>query len=501
MRGKEDKMSTPSAKKVAAFASIALGAIALGMGAQAYARSNDNGSVTFEQAKVFSEAFSRIKHGYYQETDNQTLMENAIKGMVSNLDPHSEYYSKSSYADLKESTSGEFGGVGMEISKKDGWIVVVSPIDGTPADKAGLRPGDVILRIEGQETRDMSTNDAVKLLRGAPGTKVSVTVSRKSLSKPIGVSLTRAMIKVQSVKSKYFPQQAVGYLKVSSFTTNATESLAQNMIDLDKQAGADKPKGLILDLRNNPGGLLDQAVGVTAAFVPPNAVVVSTKGRDNRYNMQTLRAAPDMYSRKGDPLAGVPTYLRKLPLVVMTNSGSASASEIVAGALQDYGRAVVVGTQSFGKGSVQSVIPLSDGSGIKITTALYYTPKDRSIQAQGIVPDVEVKDDMDIFDLDVREGDLSGHISNPKGGAEVRGKQAETAAVIVDDVKNRRELEEEWIKKAEERRKIDPASDAQLRRALEALSSPASYNASIGKWKTLADQKAKEKGKAKAKAD
>ena len=311
--------------------------------------------------------------------------------MVANLDPHSEYMGTKDYADLQESTKGEFGGLGMEIGAEDGFVKVVAPIEDTPAERAGIQSGDYIIKIDDESTRGMSVTDAVKRMRGEPGTKVTLTLTRKDEARPIVVPLTRAIIKVRSVRH-HLLESGYGYVRISQFQERTVPALAEAIQALRNENGAPL-KGVILDLRDDPGGLLNGAVGVSAAFLQPGQPVVSTKGRDGRPNMSLKAQVQDYRMTAGsDPLAGLPPEIKNIPLTVLINSGSASASEIVAGALQDHKRAVIVGTQSFGKGSVQTVMPLSNGGAVKLTTQLYYTPNDRSIQAQGIVPDVEVAD-------------------------------------------------------------------------------------------------------------
>lgn len=488
-------MLTPAIKHTITYVLGAVTGVALGFMAQSYAngRQPDNG-VSFQQAKVFAETFAKIKYAYYKETDNRKMMEDALKGMVGGLDPHSEYLSKKDLDFLAEDTKGEFGGLGMEITKKDGMLTIVSPIEDTPAERAGIQPGDRIVMINGEATRGMSTSKAVKLMRGKPGTSISITISRASSTKPIPLKLERAVIKIKSVRSKLL-DNGIGYVKVSQFQSRTVEDLAKNLNELVKENKGQDLKGLILDLRNDPGGLLDAAVGVSSAFLPYGDTVVSTKGRNDKYNMKVYTADKKYYAvgDDKDPLSGLPDSFKKIPMAVIINSGSASASEIVTGALQDHARAVVVGLQSFGKGSVQTLIMMSDATAIKITTALYYTPNDRSIQAQGIVPDIEVKNKDDEFA--VREADLKGHIDNPKGGDEVKGgeldNKSQTDANKVEKL-TKEQMENVIYDRIMQTKKVDPKNDPQLKKALEIVSNPELYKESLGKFKPIEKEKLKE---------
>ncbi|MBR5940089.1 MAG: S41 family peptidase, partial [Neisseriaceae bacterium] len=406
-----------------------------------------------------------------------------VKGMVSGLDPHSEYLTPKDFEDLKEHTSGEFGGLGMEIGKKNDSIVVIAPIEDTPADRAGVKSGDYIIKINDESTRGMSTAAAVKRMRGKPGTAIDLTLSRKDSSTPIQVHIVRAMIKVKSVRSKLL-EDGYGYVKVSNFQERTTEDLVSHINELYKKNNG-QLKGLVLDLRDDPGGLLTQAVGVSAVFLPQGKTVVSTRGRDGRNSVSYKAEKKDYMPAKRniagtDPLAKLPAGIKEVPLTVLINSGSASASEIVAGALQDHKRAVMVGVQSFGKGSVQTVIPLSNGSGVKLTVSLYYTPNDRSIQAHGIVPDVEIKSEDDAYQM--READLSGHLDNPFGDKETKGKIDKDAAAKKKETaeKAKTKSEDEKFDDMISRRDANPDKDEQLKKALELLKNPAEYQHNIG---------------------
>lgn len=466
-------------KKIAVYVAGTFTGAALALSLQSFADSGKN-TLPVQDIRTFAEVYGQVKANYYQKTDDDKLIQGAIKGMMKDLDPHSEYMTAKDFKDLQESTSGEFGGLGMEIGKKDDFIVVIAPIEDTPAERAGVRSGDYIIKINDTSTRGMSTLEAVKKMRGKPGTKITLTLTRKDNSKPIVVNITRAVIKVKSVRSKLL-EDGYGYVRVSQFQERTLDDLVKNIKDLYQQNKAPL-KGLVLDLRDDPGGLLNQAVGVSAAFLPRDQIVVSTKGRDGRDAVQYKSNRSDyLPGRKGgvDPLAALPENIKDIPMTVLINSGSASASEIVTGALQDHRRAVVVGVQSFGKGSVQSVIPLSNGAGVKLTIALYYTPNDRSIQAQGIVPDVEIKGKDDVFET--READLGGHLGNPFGGEEVKGKIDLDAAKTEDKAEEKPKSEDEKFDEILNRRNPDPSKDIQLKTALDLLKNPAAYQKDLGR--------------------
>jgi carboxyl-terminal processing protease len=355
-----------------------------------------------DELRTFAEVLDRIKAAYVEPVDDKTLLENAIKGMLSNLDPHSAYLGPEDFAELQESTSGEFGGLGIEVGLEDGFVKVVSPIDDTPASKAGIQPGDLIVKINGEPTKGLSMMEAVDKMRGKAGEKINLTLVRDG-GDPFDVQLTRAVIKVKSVKSQTL-EPGYGYLRITQFQVNSGDEVGKALAKLKKDNGGKKLRGLVLDLRNNPGGVLQAAVEVSDHFLT-KGLIVYTKGRIAN---SELRFSAD----PADASEGV-------PLVVLINGGSASASEIVAGALQDQKRGILMGTNSFGKGSVQTVLPLSNDRALKITTALYYTPNGRSIQAQGIVPDIEVarakitrEDDGESY----KEADLAGHLGNGNGG-------------------------------------------------------------------------------------
>ena len=336
------------------------------------ASSEESSSETYRQLNLFGDVFERVRSSYVEEVGDKELIESAINGMLSSLDPHSSYLDPESFADMQVQTKGEFGGLGIEVTMENGVVKVVSPIDDTPAAKAGIQPGDYITHIDGESVIGLNLSDAVDKMRGPIDSDVKLTIVRGTAD-PFDVTLKRAVIKIQSVRSHL--EGNVGYVRITSFSEQTDLGLRNAIEDLKKQAGA-KLVGLVLDLRNNPGGLLDQAIAVSDDFIEQGEIV-STRGRDPKAG-QRFNAEP------GDLTNG-------LPMVVIINSGSASASEIVAGALQDHHRAVLLGTTSFGKGSVQTIIPLPGHGAIRLTTARYYTPSGRSIQGSGIVPDIEVK--------------------------------------------------------------------------------------------------------------
>ncbi|MBA1273052.1 S41 family peptidase [Stutzerimonas azotifigens] len=355
-----------------------------------------------DELRTFAEVLDRIKAAYVEPVDDKTLLENAIKGMLSNLDPHSAYLEPEAFAELQESTSGEFGGLGIEVGLEDGFIKVVSPIDDTPASKAGIEAGDLIVKIDGQPTKGLSMMEAVEKMRGKPGSAITLSIVRDGGS-PRDIKLTRAVIKVRSVRSQIL-EPGYGYLRITQFQVNTGDEVGKALASLKKDNQGNKLNGLVLDLRNNPGGVLQAAVEVADHFLT-SGLVVYTKGRIANSELR-FNADP------ADASEGI-------PLVVLINGGSASASEIVAGALQDHKRGVLMGTDSFGKGSVQTVLPLNNDRALKLTTALYYTPNGRSIQAQGIVPDIQVeraKLTREQAGESFREADLQGHLGNGNGG-------------------------------------------------------------------------------------
>jgi carboxyl-terminal processing protease len=373
-------------------------------------------TLPLEDIQLFADVFGSIKNYYVDEVSDSKLIEYAIKGMVSELDPHSSYLDKKAFKDLEESTMGEFGGLGIEVTKDPQGVLVVSPIDDTPAARAGVLAGDIIVKLDGKSTADLSLNQNVKLMRGKPGTKIKLTIARKGTVKPLVIEITRAIIKVRSVKSKALANQ-LGYIRISQFQEHTWEDVASA---LQKLNASNNLKGLVLDLRNNPGGLLDAAIGVCAAFLPKGSLVVSTRGRDKDAEREFNAVYSDYNTGKSarDTISQLPAITKRVPIVVLVNTASASASEIVAGALQDHKRATIMGTKSFGKGSVQTIMPLrmkkGETTGIKITTARYYTPSGRTIQAKGITPDILVDDtpEGNYPSFNLRESDLANHIES-----------------------------------------------------------------------------------------
>ncbi|MDE2617868.1 MAG: S41 family peptidase [Burkholderiales bacterium] len=419
-----------------------------------------------EELQQLAAVFGMIKTDYVEPVDEKKLITDAISGMVSSLDPHSQYFDKKSYKEFREGTAGRFVGVGIEITQEDGLVKVVSPIEGSPAYRAGLKTNDLITRIDDTAVKGLTLNEAVKRMRGEPNTKVMLTIFRKDENRSFPVTITREEIKTQSVKAKVI-EPGYAWIRLSQFQERTVDDFARKIDEIYKQEPA--LKGLVLDLRNDPGGLLDAAVAISAAFLPENVTVVSTNGQlaESKY---TFKAAPEFYQRRGnsDPLKRLPASLKKVPLVVLVNEGSASASEIVAGALQDHKRATIMGSQTFGKGSVQTVRPLGPDTGLKITTARYYTPSGRSIQAKGILPDVMVDETAEgnVFSvLRTREADLDKHLSSGQGAEqkdEAREKARDAAL---------KKLEDEAKKPVAERKlpEFGTDKDFQLMQALNQL--------------------------------
>ncbi|MBA3695363.1 MAG: S41 family peptidase [Methylotenera sp.] len=366
-----------------------------------------------DDLRAFAEVFGKIKSDYVEPVEDKKLISEAISGMLTGLDPHSTYLDPDSFKDMQASTQGEFGGLGIEVGMEDGLVKVVSPIEDTPAYKAGIKSGDLIVKLDDTPVKGMNLNDAVKRMRGKPDTPIVLTILRKNEVKPLVITLVRAVIKNKSVKYK-LTEPGYAYVRVTQFQEHTGEDLA-TAIKLMHDENKGPFKGFVLDLRNDPGGLLNGAVGVAAAFLPKGDLVVYTEGRAPDSKMQ-LTANPENYARGGganDYIRDLPDDLKTVPMVVLINAGSASASEIVAGALQDHKRATLIGIQSFGKGSVQTIMPMNNGAAIKLTTARYFTPNGRSIQAKGIVPDYIVEDGTDQSG-NIHEADLTRHLTNPK---------------------------------------------------------------------------------------
>jgi carboxyl-terminal processing protease len=362
-----------------------------------------------DELRAFAEVFGAIKSSYVETVEDKKLITEAISGMLTGLDPHSAYLDQDAFKELQVGTQGEFGGLGIEVGMEEGFVKVISPIEDTPAFRAGLKPGDFNIKIDDTSVKGMSLNDAVKRMRGKPRTTIRLTIMRKGEARPFEVTLTRDVIRVQSVKSKLI-EPGYGWIRVSQFQEHTGENLVKHIEALYKNGPL---KGLILDLRNDPGGLLNGAVGISAAFLPHRALVVSTDGRTEDAKRKFI-AAPEDYLRgnREDYLKNLPPAIKTVPMVVLVNAGSASASEIVAGALQDHKRAKILGTTTFGKGSVQTILPLGNNTAIKLTTARYYTPSGRSIQAKGIVPDIVIEDPTTSTAGRLREADLEKHLAN-----------------------------------------------------------------------------------------
>ena len=374
-----------------------------------------------EELQQLAAVFGMVKSEYVEAVDEKKLISDAIGGMVAGLDPHSQYFDKKSFREFRESTGGKFVGIGIEMGMEDGAVKVISPIEGSPAFRIGLKSGDLITRIDDTPVKGMTVDQAVKRMRGEPNTKVVLTVFRRTENRTFPVTIVREEIRVQSVRAKLI-EPGYAWVRVSQFQDRTVEDFVSKVEAMYKQDP--NIKGMVLDLRNDPGGLLDGAIAMAAAFLPSDVVVVSTNGQLAE-SRATYRAAPEYYARRGggnDPLRRLPAAMKKVPLVVLVNEGSASASEIVAGALQDHKRATIMGAQTFGKGSVQTVRPLSAETALKITTARYYTPTGRAIQARGVVPDIFLDETAEgnIFAaLRMREADLERHLpGNAAAGAD-----------------------------------------------------------------------------------
>ncbi len=404
---------------------VALGAALGGLvavGGNAFAeREGELNTIPFEGLKTFSEVYGRIRQDYVEPVPDSKLLEDAIRGMLSGLDPHSSYLDQEQYNELKVGTTGQFGGLGIEVGMENGFVKVISPIDDTPAQKAGIKAGDLIIRLDDKPVKGMSLNDAVKAMRGEPGTDIVLTVVREGVEQPLKIKITRDIIKVKSVKSRSL-EDGYGYVRITSFQSKTGDSMVEAINELRK--GGDL-KGLVLDLRNNPGGVLNAAVDVSDAFLE-SGLVVYTDGRIEDSKMK-------FSAKPGDILKGA-------PIVVLINAGSASASEIVAGALQDHKRAIIMGEKTFGKGSVQTILPTSNGGAVKLTTARYYTPSGRSIQAEGITPDVPIsKVKLEAVAQSefgpLKEADLTNHLSNDKSakkGDKKTDEKPEEALAVQD---------------------------------------------------------------------
>ena len=402
-------------------------------------RGSTPATLPVEELRTFSDVFGRIKNDYVVDVDDKELIENAIRGMLSGLDPHSSYLDAEQFTELQVGTTGQFGGLGIEVGMENGFVKVIAPIDDTPAQRAGVQSGDLVIRLDDTPVKGMTLNEAVKVMRGEPGSDIELTIVREGLDQPLKITITRDVIKVKSVRARML-EPGFGYLRISQFQSKTAENMVDAITELKKENKAPL-RGLVLDLRNNPGGVLNGAVAVSDAFLQ-KGMIVYTEGRiaDSRLR---FNATPD------DVIDGA-------PLVVLVNQGSASASEIVAGALQDHKRAIIVGVKTFGKGSVQTILPLSSNSALKLTTARYYTPSGRSIQAEGITPDIELES-IEVASIErniepLTEADLSGHLENGKSD-----KKADKKADKKSD-----DAEEEDVA-------LSPADDYMLYEALNLL--------------------------------
>ena len=407
---------------------LALGVL-LSLGQGVLAEKNDGSALPLEELRTFAEVFEKIKNDYVEQVQDQELLKHAIRGMLTGLDPHSAYLEPEAYKDLRVGTTGEFGGLGIEVTMEDGFVKVVAPIDDTPAERAGVKAGDLIIRLDDTPVKGMTLNEAVKVMRGKPGSKIVLTIIRDGEQQPLKIVIVRAVIKVRSVKARTL-EPGYGYVRVTQFQSRTGENLRKAISRL-KRENDNELQGVVLDLRNNPGGVLSAAVSVVDAFLDKGSIV-STEGRIADSELKFNAKPTDV--------------LKGAPIVVLVNGGSASASEIVAGALQDHKRAVIIGSKTFGKGSVQTILPMDNGAALKLTTARYFTPSGRSIQAEGITPDIELEDikvaRVEEKGVDpVKEADLSGHLSNgdseettPKGEpGEDKEKEKSSANLASDD--------------------------------------------------------------------
>ncbi len=453
---------------------LALGAVAGALATmQVQAIAQRSGSpLPLEELQQLAAVYGLVKSDYVEPVDEKKLISDAISGMVSGLDPHSQYLDKKTLKGFREGTSGKFVGVGIEIGMEDGVVKVVSPIEGSPAFRAGIKSGDLITRIDQTAVKGLTMDEAVKRMRGEPQTKVTLQIFRKAENRAFPVTITREEIRVQSVRSKVV-EPGYAWIRVSQFQDRTVDDFARKLDEIFK--AEPQLKGLVLDLRNDPGGLLDASIAISAAFLPPDVPVVSTNGQLSDAKA-TYKASPEFYARRGsDPIRRLPAALKNVPMVVLVNEGSASASEIVAGALQDYKRATIMGAQTFGKGSVQTVRCLAGqyrledcpGAALKITTARYYTPNGRSIQAKGIVPDVWLDETAEgnIFAaLRMREADLEKHLT---GADEKKDTEREKQRA-----EERKKIEEQLSKKREDLKPLPEfgsAEDFPLQQALNQL--------------------------------
>ena len=449
---------------------IGLGAVLgllLSLNFSALAEREGKLAVPYDELQLFSTVFGRIKSDYVEPVPDEKLIREAINGMVHGLDPHSDFLDAEAFKELQISTQGKFGGLGIEVGQEDGVIKVISPIEDTPAFRAGIKSGDLIIKIDDTFTRGLSLSKAVEKMRGKPGTQIVLTVARKDVDVPLTFTLTREIINFKSVRAKVI-EPGYGYLRVVQFQERTGEDMVKALKDLYKQGDL---QGLVLDLRSDPGGLLNVSVGVAAAFLPPDALIVYTDGRTPDARMRLSATRSDyLRGRSDDYLKDLPPAAKRVPMVVLVDGGTASASEIVAGALQDHKRAIVMGAQTFGKGSVQTILPLGPNTGLKLTTARYYTPSGRSIQAKGIEPDIAVDDGRDSANR-LREANLDHHLIDGKpvvasAESEAVAKLKAKAAADKDADKS---AQKATVEPALPRVEFGSADDFQLRQALNQL--------------------------------
>lgn len=427
-------------------------AIALSAIAQ---KSDNTEPLPLDELRIFTSVFGTIKQDYVETVPDKKLIEGALKGMVASLDPHSAYLDQKAYQDLMNETQGEFGGLGIEVIPENGLIRVVAPIEDTPADKAGMKNGDLIVKIDDTQVQTLSSTEAVDRMRGKPNTLVVLTVLRKGASAPLIFKLRRAIIKVKSVKFRLL-EPNYGYIRIAQFQERTTENVVAAINQLYQTNHVRPLDGIVLDLRNDPGGLIQGAVGVPAIFLPQGKLVVYTEGRTgndrtNLYALPKFYMIPDSATKKVDPIAAVPSWVKDVPVVVLVNSGSASASEIVAGALQDHKRALILGTPTFGKGSVQVILPIDGGkAGLRLTISRYFTPNGRSIQAKGIEPDITVEEALlnkEVVNnpFQLREADLENHLENKvkSSGQKANAKNGDTP-LSLEEKRNKELLEKDY---------------------------------------------------------
>jgi len=407
--------------------------VSLALANGVFAEREGAAELPLEELRAFTEVFGKIKEEYVEQISDTKLLEDAVKGMLAGLDPHSAYLDTEAFTELRVGTSGEFGGLGIEVSMEDGFVKVVTPIDDTPAARAGVQAGDLIIRLDETPVKGMSLNDAVKIMRGKPGSDLRLTIVRDNHAGPLEIIVTRAVITVKSIKSRML-DPGFGYVRITQFQSHTGEDLIKALSKLKKENGS-KLNGLVLDMRNNPGGVLNAAVSVSDAFIK-KGLIVYTEGRRKEAELRFNATPTDL--------------LNGGPLVVLVNGGSASAAEIVAGALQDHKRAIIMGTQTFGKGSVQTILPMNNGAALKITTARYYTPSGRSIQAEGITPDIALEN-VRVAAIEpqldrIKEANLSGHLENPNGDSKEAQSASEDLANDNNDKKNDSKPKEQLVK-------------------------------------------------------